>query len=85
MAGYKRFIGFLTVLMVGFVPLACGDDAEDRRAALEQDELSRELDLALGGDSLTTTFEDTAAGVEPEPTRGAAAPQAPPRRAPDPE
>lgn len=41
------------------VPVACGDDTDDR-AALAEDELDRELDLALQGDTLPPTFEDTA-------------------------
>ena len=69
----------LTLLL--FVPLAvspvaCGGG--DDRQALEEDELDRELDLALEGDSLAPTFEDTVAGdadPEPAPQRQAQAPQ----------
>lgn len=42
--------------------LACGGG--DDRAALEQDELARELDLALRGDTTPATFEDTAVVAE---------------------
>lgn len=39
-------------------PVACGD--QDDRSALEDEELDRELDLALQGDTSATLFEDTA-------------------------
>lgn len=39
-------------------PAACGD--QDDRSALEDEELDRELDLALQGDTSATLFEDTA-------------------------
>ncbi|MFW6202454.1 MAG: hypothetical protein ACOC8B_07740, partial [Gemmatimonadota bacterium] len=39
---------------------ACGE-AEDERAALRQEELDRELELALEGDTEPPTFEDAAA------------------------
>ena len=45
---------------------ACGEEAPDR-AALEEDELDRELDLARQGDTVPATFEDTVVGEEPEP------------------
>ncbi len=77
-------------------PLACGNGADDERAALEQDELNRELDLALQGDTAPATFEDTAAGVEPvaepasPPVRETPRPRpqprtSPPRREPAPQ
>lgn len=56
----------LVAMPLAIVPAACGD-REDERAALEEDELDRELDLALKGDTLPATFEDTAVGVEPRP------------------
>jgi hypothetical protein len=43
--------------------MACGDNNE--RDALNEDELSRELDLALQGDSSKLSFEDSAAGMAP--------------------
>ena len=67
---------WLLVLPLAMVPAACGDGADDR-AALREDELSRELDLALRGDSVPGTFQDTAVGVEPTPEPGPA--PAPPR------
>lgn len=48
---------------------ACGDEPADERAALEDEELQRELELALKGDTVLTTFEDTVVGVEPTPER----------------
>ncbi len=58
---------------------ACGDSGDDR-AALQDEELDRELDLALQGDTSATTFEDTAvadpgAGTPPVPQPGAQAPR----------
>jgi hypothetical protein len=47
------------------VVAACGGEDRDR-SALEADELDRELDLALQGDTLPATFEDTAFADEPE-------------------
>jgi hypothetical protein len=61
----------LLVMPLAMVPAACGDDGDDR-AALREDELGRELDLALRGDSLPATFQDTTIGVEPEPEPGPA-------------
>ena len=55
--------------------VACGDN--DDRAALQEDELDRELDLALQGDSVPATFEDTAVGMAP--TTDPAPPQPAPR------
>lgn len=76
----------LLLAPLALAPAACGGD--DDRAALEDEELDRELDLALGGDTAAPTFEDTAVGdadLEPgeEP---AAAPRAdaPRRQAPAP-
>jgi hypothetical protein len=74
----------IAAILLAFLPLsgllvACGSD-DDQRAALQEDELSRDLDLALRGDTLPPTFQDTAVGVLPEPD-----PQAPPRTAPRPQ
>jgi hypothetical protein len=57
---------WLLVLPLAMVPVACSDDADDR-AALREDELGRELDLALQGDTTPRIFEDTVVGMEPEP------------------
>jgi hypothetical protein len=75
---------------------ACGSDRGDDRAALRDDELRRELDLALRGDTSLATFEDVPveATIEPEPEPEPAPPPArapvrqpqaqPPRTAPQP-
>jgi hypothetical protein len=72
---------------LGLLTAACGDDTDDR-AALEEDELTRDLDLALQGDTLPTTFEDTATqSPAPGPDAQAPAPapiQQPPRQTPAP-
>jgi len=62
----------LLVLPLAFVPVACGDGGDDREA-LQEDELERELDLALQGDSVPVTFEDTA--VSPAPSNDPAPPR----------
>ncbi len=62
--------------LIGAASLACGDGVEDR-SALEQDELDRDLELALQGDSTMATFEDTIVAqdaAEPEPETPAAQP-----------
>jgi hypothetical protein len=46
-------------LPLAFMVAACGD-RYDERAALAEDELERELDLALRGDTPPATFTDTA-------------------------
>jgi hypothetical protein len=80
MSKWNRWAAWLLVFPLAVTPLACGGDADDR-AALEEDELARELDLALSGDSVPATFEDTATGVTPVPE-----PTAPPTRtAPSPQ
>jgi hypothetical protein len=57
---------WLLVLPLAMAPLACSDNADDR-AALREDELGRDLDLALRGDTAPGTFQDTVIGVEPTP------------------
>jgi hypothetical protein len=57
----KNLAALLLVLPLAFAPIACGDD---NRGAQEE-ELDRDLDLALQGDSSTQIFEDTAAGMAP--------------------
>ncbi len=66
-------MAFLLPLLAG--PLACGDNND--RQALQQDELDRDLNVALGGDSAAATFEDTAVAPSETP---AARPQ--PQRQP---
>jgi hypothetical protein len=84
---YKRKSWFVLALAVPiFSAGGCRDDAD--RSALRQDELDRELELALEGDSTTATFEDTAVtrtaeerpapNPAPPPRRPAPRPQAPP-------
>ncbi|MFP4623324.1 MAG: hypothetical protein ACLFRX_04015 [Gemmatimonadota bacterium] len=55
-------LSLLLLVPLGLGPVACGD--ADDRAALEEDELDRELDLALEGDTAAATFEDTAVAEE---------------------
>jgi hypothetical protein len=71
----------LLALPLGLAPVACSDERD--RAALTDEELDRELDLAFQGDSVVTTFEDTAAEEEPAEAPRAEAPRAEPRT-PDP-
>lgn len=83
MRNRSRWAALLLVLPLAVVPAACGDGV-DERAALREDELDRELDLALQAgvaDSVPVTFRDTAVGVAPEPEPGPA-PQAQRPRAP---
>lgn len=58
------------------LPAACGDGAEEQRSALEEDELERELDLALRGDTAQAALEDTEAPApEPKPEPRAETPR----------
>lgn len=57
----KNLAALLLVLPLAFAPIACGDD---NRSA-QDEELDRDLDLALQGDTTTQLFEDTAAGMAP--------------------
>ncbi|MFW5951392.1 MAG: hypothetical protein ACOCVZ_04680 [Gemmatimonadota bacterium] len=63
-------LSLLLLVPLGLGPVACGD--ADDRAALEEDELDRELDLALEGDTAAATFEDTAVAEESGETPRAA-------------
>jgi hypothetical protein len=63
----SRWAVWLLVLPLAMVPAACGDGA-DERAALRDDELDRELDLAFQGDTARATFQDTVIVPEPEPS-----------------
>jgi hypothetical protein len=71
-----RTVWTLLAILVPFGTLttACGD--RDERAALQEDDLDRELEMALEGDTLPATFEDVAIGTEPDaaPGQSAAAP-----------
>lgn len=64
----RHFAAALLVLApLTVATAACGGDED--RSALQNDELDRELDMALGGDTAAPAFEDTAVGeteVDPE-------------------
>ncbi len=79
----KNLAALLLVLPLALAPVACGDD---NRSAQEE-ELDRDLDLALQGDTGTVLFEDTAAGMapteEPVPPTPSPTPR-PVNRRPDP-
>jgi hypothetical protein len=70
----SRWAAWLLVLPLAVLPAACGNGADDR-AALRDDDLERELDLAFQGDTFPATFQDTVIGTQPEPEPGPA-PQA---------
>ncbi len=73
-----RLLALVLAAPLAFATAACGGDEDLDRSALEQDELDRELELALQGDSLSTTFEDTAdadAEDAPEPRPAATTPR----------
>jgi hypothetical protein len=57
----KNLAALVWALPLAFALAACGDD---NRSA-QDDELDRDLDLALQGDTTTQVFEDTAAGMAP--------------------
>lgn len=59
----NRKWALMLVLPLALMPIACSDEGD--REALREDELSRELDLALKGDSAPSMFEDTAVGLAP--------------------
>lgn len=84
----SRWGAYLMVLPLAVAPLACGDGGAEERTALEEDELSRELDLALQGDTAPASFEDTAVeeapALEPEPEPEAAPTPPPEQPAPRP-
>lgn len=68
----------LLALPLALAP-ACSDRSDDR-TALAEDELDRELDLAIQGDTAPVTFTDTARGVAPQPEA-----EAPPQVVPQPQ
>jgi len=88
MATKRGWIALLVMLPVGIAPAACGE-GQDERAALEQEELSRELDLALRGDTTAPTFADTAVSTveepAPQPAPRTEAPRRPPQTQPRPQ
>jgi hypothetical protein len=83
----------LLALPLGLMATACGDSGNDR-AALEEDELSRDLDLALQSDTAVTSLQDTAVEAErpgtmqpaprPRPRPRTTTPPPPPVTRPDP-
>jgi hypothetical protein len=75
MSRRTSWAAWLLVLPLAVLPAACGGDGADERAALREDDLERELDLAFQGDTVPATFQDTVVGVAPEPEPGPA-PQA---------
>jgi hypothetical protein len=83
-----------TLIAVAFAGAlaACSGERADDRTALRDDELSRELDLALRGDTAMPTFGDGPVVAEPESVeppvqapRPEPQPQAPPRATPQPQ
>jgi hypothetical protein len=76
----KKLAGWLLVLPLAMLPAACGDGA-DPRAALRDDELDRELDLAFQDDEDSTPplFADVPEEAEPASDPG---PQVQPPRTP---
>jgi len=61
-----RTATLLLLLPIAVLPVACGD-SDNERAALEEDELDRELDLALQRDTGSATLEDAPKAPEPAP------------------
>jgi hypothetical protein len=59
----RKWTAFLLVLPLAAGAVACSD--KDDRSALTEDELGRELDLALQSDSTQLTLDDTATGLAP--------------------
>lgn len=86
MARRHLWAALLLFLPLAAVSAACGD-TEGSRAALEEDELARELDLALQGDTAVPTFEDDPAEEAPAPVAQPPEPepQTAPRSEPEPE
>lgn len=73
----------LLALPLAMIAGACGEGT-DERAALEQEELQRELELALQGDTEPATFQDTALAPEPAPAPSTPAQQVTQRATPPP-
>ncbi|MGQ0813288.1 MAG: glycine zipper 2TM domain-containing protein [Gemmatimonadota bacterium] len=58
----QKLTALALLLPLAILPVACGDDQRD---AVQDEELDRDLDLALRGDSAAGVFEDTTAGLAP--------------------
>ncbi|HEX2166869.1 MAG TPA: glycine zipper 2TM domain-containing protein [Longimicrobiales bacterium] len=89
MAIRKLRAAWLLAMPLAMMTAACNGDAADDRTALRDDELARELDLALQSDAEPVTFQDTTIALEepaaepqaePEPDPPAPAPRVTPRR-----
>lgn len=76
----RKLAALMLLLPLAVVPVACGDS--DNRDAVQDEELDRDLDLALKGDTGTGVFEDTTAGMAPttDPTPPQPAPRQTTRR-----
>ena len=61
---HRNMAALLLLLPLATLPVACGDS--DKRDAVQDEELDRDLDLALNGDSSAGVFEDTTAGMAPD-------------------
>jgi len=87
MASRRSWTVLAVLLPLALAPAACGD-GQDERAALEQEELDRELELALQGDTTPATFADTAVSAPSDPAPAPAPAPAPrrttPQRSPQP-
>ncbi|HSJ13621.1 MAG TPA: hypothetical protein VK939_04345 [Longimicrobiales bacterium] len=91
----SHWAALLVALSLAVLPSGCGRSGDDDRSALADDELDRDLDLALQADSAPVTFQDTAESLpqaEPEaPAPAVTVPQprprtpAPARAQPEPE
>jgi hypothetical protein len=67
----KMWAALLVALPLGVMLPACGRDGKDR-AALEKDELDRELELALKKDTAPATFKDAPVETQPAPAPSSA-------------
>jgi hypothetical protein len=72
----RKLAALMLLLPLAVVPAACGDS--DNRDAVQDEELDRDLDLALRGDTGTGLFEDTTVGMAP--TTDQTPPQPAPRQ-----
>lgn len=78
MAKRRLRAALLLAMPLSMMTAACGGADADDRTALRDDELARELDLALQSDSAPVTFQDTVLAADPGPEPA-------PERVPDPE
>ena len=60
---YKNVAGVLLLLPLAVLPVACSDKGD--KDAAQNEELDRDLNLALKGDSTQGVFEDTTQGMAP--------------------